>query len=254
MFRQPTADSTGHLTGKMHLEPAVANMPGDQPIAARDNRSLEATKGDASWICGNQGGRCAVAEKQETQHLGYVLERFLKMQATKFEIHYQHPSSGISPHHLIGEFQRVDGREAAHEAYDGALGAVAQASGSHDLKIEPRCGEARATRNNQVGNPSGIRVKRSDSTQGEFKSVRRVKGHTSRSGRKRSSAVDSGGVKDGLSRPGRWLKNSITVLNIGKAGHSIEQGPPVRINNRVPTEFNECIMDIIRWNRSTNAV
>ena len=65
---------------------------------------------------------------------------------------------GVGADDLVGQFQGVDRGEAAHEADDGALGAVRQAGRAHDLEIEARGGEAGATGDDQVGD--AVRLQR----------------------------------------------------------------------------------------------
>ena len=106
----------------------------------------------------DQGGGGAVGEQQEAQHLRHVLEILLQMQAAEFQVDHQDAGPRIGADDLVGEFQGVDGGEAAHEADDGALGAVGQAGRAHDLEIQAGRGETGATGDDQVGDCCRIGV------------------------------------------------------------------------------------------------
>ena len=80
----------GYLARQVHLETGVGNVPGDQVLAAGYDSGLEPAEGDTLRVGADQGGRGAVAEQQEAEHLRHVLEVLLQMQARQLQVNYEH--------------------------------------------------------------------------------------------------------------------------------------------------------------------
>ena len=93
MFHQPAPDAAGYLAGEMHLEPLVADMPGDQIGGARDHLALKRSSAIPVGFRRDQACATAIAEQQEAEHL-LELPLLLKMQAGKFQIDHQNLGSG----------------------------------------------------------------------------------------------------------------------------------------------------------------
>ena len=112
--------------------------------------ALEAAQGDAGRVGGDQAAEAPSPNSRKLSSFS-ILPIFLQMQAGEFEVDHQHLGVRFGADDVVGEFQRVHRGEAAHEADDGALDAVAQAGLAHDLEVEAGGGEAGATCDDQVG-------------------------------------------------------------------------------------------------------
>src|SRR5436309_701409 len=85
---QPPADTAGYLTGQVHLEPLVADMPRNEVSATRDDRCMEPVEREAGGFRRYQTCPAAITEQQKAEHL-LQLPLFLQMQAGEFEIDHQ---------------------------------------------------------------------------------------------------------------------------------------------------------------------
>ena len=227
-------------------------MPGDQLVAARDERRLKAAQGETGLLRRDQGGRGAVGEQQEAQHLRHILEILLQVQAAQLQIDHQDAGLPVGPDDLVGELQRVDRREAAHEADDGPLGAVRQAGRPHDLEIEAGRGEPRAARDDQVGDAVGFQ--RSDRLHGQVQRVRLIQRHAGGGGGEGPATVEAAGVQNLVAWPRSGLEDRVAVLDVRQRRHAVEQCPPVRVGDRVAAKLDEGGMDVMRRDGRADAV
>ena len=99
-----------------------------------------------------------------------------------------------------------------------------------------------------------VRLQRSDRLHGQVQRVRLIQCHAGGGRRKRPAAIEAGGVQDLVAWPGSSLEDRVTVVDVRKRRHAVEQSPPVRVCNRVAAELDEGGVDIMRRDGRADAI
>ena len=157
---------------------------------------------------------------------------------------------------MVGEFQRVHRGEAAHEADDGALHAVAQAGLAHDLEVEARCGEAGTARDDQMGDGGAFvrDVERGDRLGGERERGGFVAGHAGCGAGEGAAAIECLAVENVIARLRAGGEDRVAVLDVGQSDHAVEQRGGAIIQCGGAAEIDEFGVDVVRRHRGADAI
>ncbi len=138
------------------------------------------------------------------------------MQAAQFQVDNEHAGGRGGADDVIGQFQSIDGGEAAHEADDGALRAVRQHGLAHDLEVEAGSRESGAAGDDQVRDAVAAGVQRPHGLHREMQGVGLIERHAGGGGRKCAAAVETGGVQNRVTWLGAGFEDGVAMVDIGQ--------------------------------------
>jgi hypothetical protein len=178
------------------------------------------------------------------------------MQARQFKVDHQNLGIGFRADDVTREPERVDGREAAHEAHDGALDRRGKARVLHDVEVEPRCCEARAAHDDQMRDPRPLRrhVERRDRLARQPERCFAIQRHARARRRESAAQVEAVIVEYVIARLRSWREHREPMLDVGEVGHAVEQRTTSRIAKRSAREVDELGVDVVRRHRGADPV
>jgi hypothetical protein len=184
----------------------------------------------------------------------FDLRLVLQVQGGELDRHHQHPGGRLGADDVVGEAQRRDGGVAAHEAYQGPLDLARQVELAGKNLVDAGRDEARAARDDEVGDPVHRRLR----FEGPYRPQRQagrglgIDLHPSR-GRRKRAVVEAAGL-DRRAAVRRRRQHGPAVADAGAGGHAREQAAQARVGDAALGPGDERLVHVMIRHRGPDGV
>src|ERR1700738_218594 len=215
----------GDLAGELHVEAAIADLPGNEVSGFRNADGEEAVEGDAARVGGNEGGAAAIGEEEEGEDLLEVLG-FLHVQGAEFEVEDEDTRLGRGADDVVRGLEGVDGGVTAHEADHGALDGGVEAEVPHHVEVEAGSVEAGAGGDEDVADGAAFLRREGEAIEralGQARGVALEGGHAAGRGWEAAHDVEVFGVAPVSVRGRHGLDEGLAVFDTRTTRHAAKQ-------------------------------